>query len=304
MNSPKTMEAIPNSARIPNKTPTPQLIQSINFDDVFSHSEFPDSNQQSLSSEGKDKADWLFFDPAEYSSQNFDKLYAAFQNSGETNWNENYYLEFYAGVNPSVNNKIKMNSVIMPGERGIFEIPITNHESSWKSCWQIKNSQDEMFYEFCYNHGSGINSSASASESISSQNNDSNDIFWGFQRTKGTAPEKYSDASLSAEFISTDPKTGHTFKAYDHSETLSVSFQNKGTDSWDSSYSLVFYNGYNWMHANSFPLPNITEPGETATFTLPIEIIEDNDKWVTCWYLSTPDGKNLSDFCFNYYTRS
>ena len=42
--------------------------------------------------------------------------------------------------------------------------------------------------------------------------------------------------------------------------------------------------------------------GETAVFNMPMEIYEDNDRWVTCWYLAAPDGKNLADFCFNYFT--
>ena len=90
--------------------------------------------------------------------------------------------------------------------------------------------------------------------------------------------------------------------AYDHFESLSVTFKNNGSTVWNSSYSLVFYSGYNWMHANSFPLSENVAPGETTTVTMPMEIFEDNDRWITCWYLSTPDGKNLADFCFNYTT--
>ena len=113
-----------------------------------------------------------------------------------------------------------------------------------------------------------------------------------------------SNSELSADFVSTSPKSGHTFKAYDHTETLTVTFKNNGSDTWDSSYSLVFYSGYNWMHIGSFSLPGTVAQGEKAVFSLPMEIYEDNDKWETCWYLASPDGKNLSDFCFSYYTGS
>ena len=56
------------------------------------------------------------------------------------------------------------------------------------------------------------------------------------------------------------------------------------------------------MHANSFPLSGSVGPGETTTITMPMEIFEDHDRWVTCWYLAAPGGKNLADFCFNYFT--
>ena len=125
---------------------------------------------------------------------------------------------------------------------------------------------------------------------------------FAFQLTDGSAPARYSSDELSAELLSTSPASGHTFDAYDHYESLSVTFRNQGSTAWDSSYSLKFYSGYNWFHATSFSIPGTVNSGETATVTMPMEIIEDNDKWFTCWYLSTPDGKNLSDFCFNYYT--
>ncbi len=288
------------------KTPTPQLIKEIDFEQAFSNTSpvirSASSDPVSSNPNGSDNTKWLYFDPVEYSSQSMDTLYAAFENTGTSTWDETYYLEFYAGANPSSATKIPLSGIVLPGSQAQFQIPIKTEASSWKSCWQLNNSEHVSFYEFCYNHGDGKNSIPAVQNA--SADNEQSEIFYAFRRTKGSAPSRYSTAELSAEYIATNPQTGHTFKAYDHSETLTVSFKNTGSETWDSSYSLVFYNGYNWMHANSFSLPNSTGPEETAVFTLPMEIFEDNDKWVTCWYLSTPDGKNLADFCFNYYTKS
>ncbi len=288
------------------KTPTPQLISGIDFEAAFQQSHSAgDPSYSSVAANGSDSAQWLYFDPGDYSSQSLSTLYVGLRNDGESTWGSDYYLDFYSGNNPSDLSKIALGRSVPSGNDALFEIPIVSADPSWRSCWQLKNSQKEPFYEFCYNHGSGINTSnqqRSAQEETGGS--DSGGVFYAFVKTNGSAPEKFSNDELSAEFLSTSPSTGHTFQAYDHSETLTVSFQNNGSQTWDSSYALVFYSGYNWMHANSFSLSGTVDPGGTAVFTLPMEIFEDNDKWVTCWYLSSPDGHNLSDFCFNYYTRS
>ena len=295
-------------------TSTPQLVKAVDFENAFSRSadtsEIPSNHPIQT---GNDTAQWLFFDPAEYSSGPVDMLYAAFTNTGTSTWTNDYYLEWFAGINPSKSDKIGLNAVVQPGERGTFQIPVSSTDASWKSCWQVKNSSAEPFYEFCYNHGNGQNNSY-AKVSASASGSDPNVVdvaagvagkegYFAFQKTNGSAPAKYASDELSAELVSTAPASGHTFKAYDHFESLSVTIRNNGSSAWDPSYKLVFYSGYNWFHQTSFSLSGNVGSGETATITMPMEIIEDNDKWFTCWYLSTPDGKNLSDFCFNYYTR-
>lgn len=300
-------------------TSTPQLYKAVDFDSFFTHSvSNSDAAAEVVYASGNDGAQWLFFDPAEYSSGFSDTLYAVFENNGSSTWTQDYYLEFFAGVNPCKNDKITLDTIVQPGERGSFRIPIDSKDASWKSCWQIKNAAGASFYEFCYNHGSGQNnaytniSAGNSGQSGSSGNSNVVDVaagvsgkegYFAFQRTDGSAPAKHSSEELSAELLSTSPASGHTFKAYDHFESLSVTFQNKGSTAWDSSYSLKFYSGYNWFHETSFSVPGTVNNGETVTINMPMEIIEDNDKWFTCWYLSTPDGKNLSDFCFNYYTQ-
>ena len=294
---------------IPVPTNTPQLYKPVDFEAAFAEgtaAEVYYAAEPQISpagGDGTDSAQWLYFSPAEYSSGPMDVLYAAFLNNGNSTWTEDYSLVFYAGSNPSKSDGFHPAADTPPGDRLTFEIPVTNQDPSWKSCWQLKNSSGVPFYEFCYNHGNGADSPA-PQPAPNVPGNSGNGTFWGFVKTEGTAPERYSDEQFSAEFLSSSPSSGHTFRAYDHSEEISVSFQNTGSAVWDSSWSLVFYSGYNWMHANAFSLPGSVGPGETAAFTLPIEIIEDNDTWFTCWYLSSPDGKNLADFCFNYYTRS
>ncbi len=288
-----------------SRTPTPQLYKAIDFEQAFinSREEYSTGSQKVFS--GKDdKAEWLYFDPAEYSTGPLETLYAVFTNTGESTWTNDYFLEFYAGRNPSETDQIKLDAAASPGKQGMFRIPISSDQSSWKSCWHLKNDRNETFFDFCYNHGSGVNINMQQSAQNSSGSSGGFDPSHPFYKFSGTAPSKYSDSNLSADFVSTSPNTGHTFRAYDHTETLTVSFKNNGNETWDSSYSLVFYSGYNWMHTNSFSLQGSAAQGETAVFSLPMEIYEDNDKWVTCWYLAAPDGKNLSDFCFNYYTRS
>ena len=288
-----------------SRTPTPQLYKAVDFEQAFARSEAGYTNGPSaISSDGEDRAEWLFFDPADYSPAALDTLYTAFTNTGESTWTNDYYLEFFAGSNPSPNDQIKLDSFVPPGERGMFSIPISSASPSWKSCWYLKNDRHETFYEFCYNHGSGENIDQPRSAQNSSGSSGGFDTSHPFYKFSGTAPSRYSGSDMAADFVSISPASGHTFRAYDHTETVSVSFKNNGSQTWDSSYSLVFYSGYNWMHKNSFSLQGTTAQGETAVFSLPMEIYEDNDKWVTCWYLASPDGKNLSDFCFNYNTRS
>ena len=298
-----------------DRTPTPQLISAVDFDAMFQQSHRAEAPAASnVYESGEDSAQWLYFDPGDYSPQPIKALYVGFQNNGGNTWSDDYYLDFFSGNNPSDISKIRLGRSVPSGSNAVFEIPVNSGDPSWHSCWQLKNTNGESFYEFCYNHGNGTNLTgsrsvqsdpgSSGSGNSGSGNSDSGGVFYAFVKTNGSAPERYASDSMAAEFISTSPDNGHTFKAYDHNETLTVSFQNTGSETWDSSYALVFYSGYNWMHANSFSLSGTVDPGETAVFTLPMEIFEDNDKWLTCWYLSSPDGHNLSDFCFNYYTRS
>ena len=286
-------------------TATPQLIKAINFEEAVSSaaspSIMPAFENKPVISGGSDRAEWLYFSPAEYSKDALEILYAAFKNTGDSVWTEDYCLEFYAGENPSKDSKIFLSRSVPPGEQASFEIPIKSNNPSWKSCWMLKNASAESFYDFCYNHGSGVNTG----QTVQTDSGSSSSMFDSshpFYKTEGSAPSRYSSSEMSAELVSTSPASGHTFKAYDHYESLSATFVNNGSSSWDSSYSLVFYSGYNWMHANSFPLSGSVGPGETTTVTMPMEIFEDHDRWVTCWYLASPDGKNLADFCFNYFT--
>ncbi len=279
-------------------TPTPQLYRDIDFESAFSGASPLSGNYEDALQGGNDSAQWAYFSPPEYSTDAIDTLYAAFDNTGNSIWKEDYRLEFYAGSDPAGSSDIRLDTSVQPGERGVFQIPITSKNASWKACWKMKNSDGNSFNEFCYNHGSGQNAEDVAAGVPGKEG------YFAFQKTDGTAPEKYSSGDQSAELIATSPKTGHTFKAYDHFETISVTFRNNGSSSWNSAYTLVFYSGYNWFHETRFSVPGNVGPGETVTITMPMEIIEDNDKWYTCWYLSTPDGKNLYDFCFNYYTKS
>lgn len=279
-------------------TPTPQLYGKIDFESAFTEdAAFSGSFEVPAVNSGTDTAQWAFFDPAEYSSGTVGTLYAAFDNTGSSTWTEDYSLEYYAGADPSKQGKIRLGKTVSPGERGTFSIPVVITNPSWKSCWQLKNADGQAFYEFCYNHGSGENTTEDVAAGVPGKEG-----YWAFQKTNGTAPARYSDASLSAEFQSASPRDQHTFKAYDHFENVSFSIRNNGSTDWDPSYSLVFYSGYNWMHQNSFPLTGTVRSGETAVIVMPMEIIEDKDKWHTCWYLSSPDGKNLCDFCYHYYT--
>ncbi len=287
-------------------TATPQLIKAINFDEAFSKASSGNAAANfDNTNHGNDRSEWLYFSPADYSSAPLDTLYAAFRNTGESAWTEAYYLDFYAGSNPSNKEQIPLNNNIHPGEEAVFQIPVTTGSENWKACWELKNPQGESFYEFCYNHGNGTNApDSNPAQNTPNQGEQSGEVYFAFVKTNGTAPAKFSSEEQSAQILSSSPANGHTFPAYDHFENLTVSFQNNGSEAWDSSYALVFYSGYNWMHANVFNLSGSVEPGGTAAITMPMEIIEDNDNWISCWYLSTPDGKNLSDFCFEYYTRS
>ena len=289
-----------------NPTATPQLIKAINFDEAFSNSARVNAAANSDDiNQGNDRTEWLYFSPSDYSSAPLDTLYAAFRNTGESTWTEAYYLEFYAGANPSNKEQIPLNNNIHPGEEAVFHIPITTSSENWKACWELKNPQGESFYEFCYNHGNGTGTlNSNPAQNTPNQGEQTGDVYFAFIKTNGIAPAKFSNEEQSAEFLSSSPANGHTFPAYDHYENLTVSFQNNGSETWDSSYTLIFYSGYNWMHANAFNLSGPVESGGTASITMPMEIIEDNDNWISCWYLSTPDGKNLSDFCFEYHTRS
>ncbi len=291
------------------RTPTPQLYSPIDFNAAFSSAAPVSVVKQSAAASasiagGEDSASWLFFDPQEYTGDSITTLYAAFQNSGTSTWTSDYSLEFYAGKNPSGNADITLNAQAAPGERATFEIPITSNDINWKSCWQIRNSAGEAFYEFCYNHGDGSNSTASSANAggTSSESSDDSGVFYAFVKTNGSAPEHFSSDEQSASLSSLSPSDGNVFCAYDHTENLNVTFTNEGSETWDSAYTLKFYSGYNWFHTTSFSVPGAVEPGESCTITMPMEIFEDNDKWVTCWYLSTPDGRNLADFCFNYRT--
>ena len=279
-------------------TPTPQLYGKIDFESAFTEAAaFSGTVTDPVLNSGTDTAEWSFFDPAEYSTGTVGTLYAAFDNKGSSTWTEDYALDYYAGVDPSKQGQIRLGRTVQPGERGIFSIPVVITNPSWKSCWQMKNADGEIFYEFCYNHGSGENSTEDVAAGVSGKEG-----YWAFQKTNGTAPALYSGTDLSAEFQSASPRDQHTFTAYDHFENVSFSIRNTGSTDWDASYSLVFYSGYNWMHQNVFPLSGTVRSGETAVIVMPMEIIEDKDKWFTCWYLSSPDGKNLCDFCYHYYT--
>lgn len=292
----------------PSATATPQLYKAINFEEAFNNSsavtEAAIPERISLPSGGSDAAQWLYFSPAEYSTGEIGTLYAAFINTGTSTWTNDYYLDFYAGANPSKKDEIPLDTTAAPGEQASFMIPIESRDADWNACWQLKNNSGETFYDFCYKHGNGTNSTAARSADTGKGGSEDTGVFWAFVKTDGSAPSRFSNSELSAEFVSSSPSDGHDFKAYDHYEDFSASFRNNGSQTWDSSYSLVFYSGYNWMHSNSFSLPGNVGPGETATITMPMEIFEDNDHWYTCWYLSAPDGKNLADFCFNYTTSS
>ena len=291
-----------NSAEIVPSA-TPQLIKAINFEEAFFNSNSSTNTSSINKNEGlSDRSEWLYFSPADYSSNPLDTLYTAFRNTGESTWTSDYSLEFYAGVNPSNISTIPLKKVVQPGEEALFQIPITTRDENWKACWELKNDTGKPFYEFCYNHGNGINTT----KPVQNKNNNTqnNDVYFAFVKTNGSAPARFTSEEQSAEFLSSSPNSGHTFQAYDHFENFTVNFRNNGTAVWDSSYTLKFYSGYNWMHSNSFPLSGSVQPGDTAFITMPMEIIEDNDNWISCWYLSTPDGKNLADFCFEYHTRS
>ncbi|MBQ6503885.1 MAG: hypothetical protein IJI57_08260 [Flexilinea sp.] len=298
-------ETVQTSIQTVKPTATPQLIKAINFEEAFSSS--PSSTVTSVQGNvpalngGNDRAEWLYFSPAEYSTDALDTLYAAFKNSGDSVWTGDYYLEFYAGENPAKDSKVMLSKTVSPGEQASFEIPIKSSSTSWKACWMLKNTASESIYDFCYNHGSGVNSGQTV-QAASTGSGSQFDVSHPFYKTEGSAPTRYISAELSADLVSTNPASGHSFQAYDHYESLSATFINNGSESWDSSYALVFYSGYNWMHANSFPLSGSVGPGETTTVTMPMEIFEDHDRWVTCWYLAAPGGKNLADFCFNYFT--
>lgn len=289
-------------------TSTPQLLKALNFEEAFSTSgysalpAFVPENAAILN--GNDSAQWLYFSPAEYSTDPTEIVYAAFTNTGENIWNPDYSLEFYAGANPSKNERISLNSSVSPGEKATFEIPVTTSDINWKACWHLLNPSGAVIYDFCYNHGNGINSGNTQYAESASSGSQQFPSTHPFYKHSGSAPAKFSNDELSAEISSISPENGHVFEAYDHFEEVSVSISNNGSASWDSSYSLVFYSGYNWMHVNSFSVPGTVNSGETTTIRMPMEIYEDNDKWLTCWYLATPDGKNLADFCFNYFTRS
>ncbi len=295
-------DPVPSEAVHP--TATPQLFKAVNFEEAFlTHQGSDDFVSSVYNSSGNDSAQWLYFSPGEHTTEPIETLYTAFTNTGETTWNTDYSLEFYAGFNPCKSDRIPLSKSTNPGEEAVFEIPISSAENNWKACWYLLNPSGEALYDFCYSHGNGTNSPAAQSAQIPSSGSQDG-VFPPFVKHEGTAPARFSNDEFSAEFLSTSPATGHDFKAYDHYEELTASFQNNGTAVWDSSFSLVFYAGYNWMHANSFPLPGTVNQGETASITMPMEIFEDNDRWYTCWYLAAPDGKNLADFCFNYFTSS
>ena len=300
-------QSVEDTERPIRPTSTPQLMKAINFEETFSsagYSSIPVSGTDTIAfASGSDSAQWLYFYPAEYSTDPTEMVYAAFTNTGENSWNRDYSLEFYAGANPSKNDRISLNGSVPPGEKATFEIPVTTSEINWKACWHLLDPTGVVIYDFCYNHGNGVNSGTTqyTAASSGSQNFQSSHPFY---KHEGSAPAKFSNDELSAEISSTSPASGHVFEAYDHFEELAVSIKNNGSASWDSSYALVFYSGYNWMHVNSFSISGTVNSGETTTIRMPMEIYEDNDKWLTCWYLATPDGKNLADFCFNYFTRS
>ena len=287
-------------------TATPQLVRAVSIDEAFSHSQVFFAQNQNSGTD--DSAQWLYFSPYDYSTEQTDILYIGFSNTGSQTWNSDYTLRFYNGSNPSDKERISLNASVSPGNEAVFQIPIVRQDENWKACWQFTAPNGSILSDLCYNHGNGINASASASSSAQVQTDTSSGsdggVFYAFRKTNGSAPAKYSDDELSAEFLSTSPEEDHIFPAYDHYESLTASFRNNGNAVWDSSYSLVFYSGYNWMHADSFPLSGTVDPGENAVITMPMEIFEDNDTWFTCWYLASPGGQNLADFCFSYYTRS
>lgn len=290
---------------IEHPTSTPQLFRPVNFDEAFPSNYVSQASAPiEFTSSGADSAQWLYFSPGEYTTGIFDKLYTAFTNTGEAVWDSGYALEFYAGVNPSKNDRIPLSGTVYPGDQAVFEIPVSLSEPNWKACWNLMSRSGESLYDFCYSHGNGTIPPFLQSAGSSSPGSSNADTSNPFYLHEGTAPAKFSNEEFSADLLSTKPATGHDFKAYDHYEQLSASFRNNGTAVWDSSYSLVFYAGYNWMHANSFPLFGTTYQGEAITITMPMEIFEDNDRWYTCWYLASPDGKNLADFCFKYSTSS
>lgn len=290
-----------------SETSTPQLIKEIDFDAWFTS--LPENVETEIipaSDKGEDQAEWLYYSPVEYTSDSIENLYVRLKNTGTSTWNAAYHLEYYGGSNPFATSSIALPNSVLPEQEISLEMPVASSSSSWRSCWQLVSESGTNFFDFCYNHGSGDNgtlqsasTSGSGSSSIISESANP-----AFTKYAGEAPAIDNSAGDAAQFQSFSPGNKHTFCAQDHTETWQITFTNTGNTTWDSSFTLNFYSGYNWTSASSFPISGSVEPGASYTFSLPFTVHEDNDIWVTCWYLSTGAGRNISDFCYDYYTNS
>ena len=291
-------------------SPTQQLYSEIDFEAAFrgpnsAGTESSPSVSQAFA-DGEDSASWNYFSPAEFSTGSMDTLYISFRNDGSSVWDENYRISWYAGDNPTEKSEYPFAGITAPGEDLSIALPVSTNSPSWKSCWQLLNGSSRSFYEFCYSHGSGtyagITNQPSAAGSDSVSEPASSASGWEFATISGSAPAPAGEGYSAS--VSLSPENGHRFKAYDHTENFSATFTNTGSTEWDPSMSLIYYNGYNWFHTNSFPLTETVAPGGSYTFTMPMEIIEDNDGWNTCWYLAAPNGGTVESFCFSYRTGS
>ena len=83
-------------------TSTPQLVKAVDFDNAFIRSadtsEIPSNHPIQT---GNDTAQWLFFDPAEYSSNSIDILYAVFENTGTSAWTFFSISQAILGIQPT-----------------------------------------------------------------------------------------------------------------------------------------------------------------------------------------------------------
>lgn len=291
-------------------SPTQQLYSAIDFESAFAGANgvIPASAQplSQTFADGEDSASWNYFSPAEFSNEAMDTLYISFRNNGSSVWNEAYKISWYAGDNPTERSEYPFTGITAPGDDLSIALPVSTNSPSWKSCWQLLNGNSQPFYEFCYSHGSGtyagITGQPVASDSDTVSDPSSGNVFWGLAKISGSAPAPAGEGYSAS--VSLSPEDGHTFQAYDHTENFSATFTNTGSAEWDPSMSLIYYNGYNWFHTNAFPLTETVAPGGSYTFTMPMEIIEDNDRWNTCWYLAAPNGGTVESFCFSYRTGS
>ena len=259
-------------------------------------------NPENIYHDKEDIAEWQYFSPEEFSSESMDALDVVFINKGSTTWTNNYYLSHYAEINPSNRNKLYLDKEITPGETCSIRIPIINNDVSWKSCWELTDDKNTPFFSFCYNHGIG-GQNQGKNESLAT-NNPANSNYSPFTYVENALPSSAVNNSDNAEWVSSNFNDQHAFCAYDHTETWSITLRNAGSNTWNSSYTLNFYKGYNFMPSNTYSVDSIVDPGNEYTFNLPMIIHEDNDMWHTCWYLANSAGENLINFCWYYNTDS